>query len=112
MVYGCDVCQDVCPWNRGIEKRRSGAALPADAQPVVSLSDWLERDGEDLVAAFDRLYVPKKGARWLRRNALVAAGNAGTPLLGPLLEGHAASDDPMLAETAAWALSRMDARPA
>ena len=74
-VYGCDICQDVCPWNRGVEKRRADEPLPDDATPMVSLADWLERDGEELVADLDRLYVPKNDPRWLRRNALVALGN-------------------------------------
>ena len=76
-VYGCDICQDVCPWNRGIEKRRSGAELQHDAQPTVSLVDWLTREETDLVDELERLYVPKNEARWLRRNALVALGNVG-----------------------------------
>src|SRR5687768_13457477 len=41
-VYGCDICQDVCPWNRGIEKRRHGEELPELAEPHVSLVEWLE----------------------------------------------------------------------
>jgi len=110
MVYGCDVCQDVCPWNRGVEKRRRDAPVPAGASPVVSLRDWLERPGGELVAELDRLYVPKNDPRWLRRNALIAAGNAGTPAIVPLVESYAASDDPMLAETAGWALDRMRER--
>src|SRR5437868_13988776 len=40
-VYGCDVCQDVCPWNRGVERRRAGTAA---AEANVSLVDWLEGD--------------------------------------------------------------------
>src|SRR3989449_3734036 len=78
MVYGCDICQDVCPWNRGVEKRRAGLTPRYDAVPVVSLVDWLERDGAELVDELDRLYVPKNDARWLRRNALVALGNVGS----------------------------------
>ena len=111
-VYGCDICQDVCPWNRGIERRRQDVAPPADATPVVSLVDWLERDGEELVAETDRLYVPRNDARWLRRNALVAAGNVGTPELVPAVERYVGDDDPMLHETAVWALERLSERVA
>ena len=74
-VYGCDICQEVCPWNTGVEKRRAAEPLPVDAQPTVSLADWLTRTGEDLAAELDRLFVPGNDARWLRRNALVALGN-------------------------------------
>jgi epoxyqueuosine reductase len=76
-VYGCDICQDVCPWNRGVEKRRADEPLPDDATPAVSLAEWLGGDGDELVADLERLYVPKNDPRWLRRNALVALGNGG-----------------------------------
>jgi epoxyqueuosine reductase len=109
MVYGCDICQEVCPWNRGVEKRRRGASDP-DVQPVVRLSDWLEGDPDELVEEFDRLYVPRNDGRWLRRNALVVAGNAGTAALRPSVERHASSSDAVLAETATWALERMAER--
>ena len=72
-VYGCDICQDVCPWNRGVEKRR-GQLEPTDAGHV-DLQRWLEQDADELVAEYDRLYVPKNDARWLRRNAAVALEN-------------------------------------
>src|SRR5438128_8247222 len=70
-VYGCDICQDVCPWNRGVEKRRAGDALPEGAEPHVDLVEWLTDDDESLTRRYDRLYVPRKDARYLRRNALV-----------------------------------------
>jgi len=106
-LYGCDICQDVCPWNRAVERRRSGTPSSADATPVVDLRDWLERDGERLVSELDRLYVPRKDSRWLRRNALVAAGNVGGAGLVPIVESYAGSDDEVLQETAHWALARI-----
>ncbi|MGH3110661.1 MAG: tRNA epoxyqueuosine(34) reductase QueG [Gaiellaceae bacterium] len=110
MVYGCDICQDVCPWNRGIEKRRQHDRVVVDSTPTVSLRDWLERDGEELVADLERLYVPRNEPRWLRRNALIAAGNVGEADLEPVVERYAEDEDPVLRDAAEWALERMAAR--
>ena len=106
MVYGCDVCQDVCPWNRGVEKRRAGTPA-GDAEPQVSLREWLEEDGTALRERYRRLYVPRNDPRWLRRNALVAAGNVGGDDLVDAVAALAESDDDMLRETASWALDRL-----
>jgi epoxyqueuosine reductase len=109
-VYGCDICQEVCPWNRGIELRRAGTAVPEGAEPVVSLVDWLEADGEELVRRYDRLYVPRNDPRYLRRNALVALGNTGAPEHQALIERHAGDDDPLVSEHAGWAARRLATR--
>jgi epoxyqueuosine reductase len=106
-VYGCDICQDVCPWNRGTEKRRAGARIPEDAEPVVSLVDWLEATDDDLRARYDRLYFPRNDPRYLRRNALIAAGNAGDAALLPAVKRWSESDDSLLREHAEWALGRL-----
>jgi epoxyqueuosine reductase len=111
-VYGCDICQDVCPWNRGVEKRRHGMPIPEGARPTVALRDWLEAGDDELISDFDRLYVPRNEARWLRRNALIAAGNAGSDELAPSVERYLGDDDPMLRETAEWALARIAERSA
>jgi epoxyqueuosine reductase len=111
-VYGCDICQDVCPWNRGVEKRRADRQLAADAMPTVSLVDWLERDGRELVDELDRLYVPRNDPRWLRRNALVALGNTGTSEHLPVVARWAAGEDEVLRETATWAERRIAERTA
>jgi len=109
-VYGCDICQDVCPWNRGIEKRRAGARPPEGAEPHVSLVDWLEASDEELARRYDRLFVPRNDPRYLRRNALVALGNGRDPGLRDLAERYAESDDPLLREHAEWALDRIGER--
>ena len=107
-VYGCDICQDVCPWNRGVEKRRAGHAPSADGH--VDLVAWLEADGRAVVDEYERLYVPRNDPRWLRRNALIALGNTGGSEHVPLLERYAEDDDPMLAEHASWSLARVEER--
>ena len=109
-VYGCDICQDVCPWNRGIEKRRADSQLPDGAEPHVRLADWLDADGAALRERYERLYVPRNDARWLRRNALVALGNTGMPEDAALAEPFAANGDDVLREQARWAASRIEER--
>jgi epoxyqueuosine reductase len=104
-VYGCDICQDVCPWNRGVEKRRAGEAPPPGAEPHVSLVDWLEAGDDELASRYERLFVPRNDPRYLRRNALVALGNAGDDAAPA--ERHAEGDDPLLREHAEWALERL-----
>jgi epoxyqueuosine reductase len=109
-VYGCDICQDVCPWNRGIEKRRASDELPEGAEPHVSLVEWLAASDEELRRRYDRLYVPRNDPRYLRRNALVALGNAGAAEHVELVERYAESEDPLLREHASWALARLRER--
>jgi epoxyqueuosine reductase len=106
-VYGCDICQDVCPWNRGVEKRRAGEQ-PGEA--FVSLVDWLEADDAALRTRYDRLYVPRNDPRFLRRNALVAAGNVGGERERAAVASYATSDDELLREHALWALDRIEER--
>jgi epoxyqueuosine reductase len=109
-VYGCDICQDVCPWNRGVEKRRAEAAPAGD--PHVELVEWLRADGRELRERYDRLYVPRNDPRWLQRNALVAAGNVGGEREAEAVRDYAGHDDPVLREHAEWALRRIEERSA
>jgi epoxyqueuosine reductase len=111
-VYGCDICQDVCPWNRGIERRRADARLPEEAEPTVSLVEWLEADAEELLERYERLYVPRKEARFLRRNALVALGNTGGPEHREAAERFLDDPDELLRDCAEWALERIRERHA
>jgi len=105
-VYGCDICQDVCPWNRGVRRRRGTAD---ERRPHVDLLAWLEADAR-LVEDVDRLYVPRNEPRYLRRNAAVALGNSGGREHVPALERAASGGDELVAEHARWALERIEAR--
>ena len=106
-VYGCDICQDVCPWNRGVEKRRAGE--PARGEPVVSLVDWLTEDGDELRRA---LRPPLRPAQ---RPALPAAErarrgrqHAAARSTSTSLDGF--EDDELLAPHAEWARARIEER--
>jgi epoxyqueuosine reductase len=109
-VYGCDICQDVCPWNRGVEKRRADMPLQEEAEPTVSLREWLTASDEDLRARYDRLYFPRNDPRYLRRNALIAAGNSGDPSLLEVVAPYAQGGDPLLRDHAEWAADRLSGR--
>jgi epoxyqueuosine reductase QueG len=84
----------------------------AGATPAVSLVDWLERDGAELAAELDRLYVPRNDPRWLRRNALIAVGNTGTAGTAAVAAAARYLDcgDAVLEEAATWALAHVEER--
>ena len=103
-VYGCDICQDVCPWNHGAARSAVPANNDGSTEAWVSLVDWLDLPETELLARYRRLYIPDRDARFLRRNALVALGN------GPeehryLAEPFAMGADPMLVRAARRALA-------
>jgi epoxyqueuosine reductase len=103
-VYGCDICQDVCPWNAGPAKRRSD--LQPEGEAWVDLRRWLEVPDDDLLRRYERLYVPDRDPRYLRRNALVALGNVGGEEVRELAGPYARSADELLAAPARRALER------
>jgi epoxyqueuosine reductase len=114
-VFGCDLCQDVCPWNQsrprvwppdplGLRARLE----PRRAWRRPALAWLLELDESSFREAARGTALKRSGLRGLLRNALIAAGNAGDPALRPILEHHARGEDDMLAEHARWALARLD----
>ncbi|HVP30743.1 MAG TPA: tRNA epoxyqueuosine(34) reductase QueG [Myxococcota bacterium] len=115
-VFGCDVCQEVCPWNtrerRVVPPDRHGLRArlaPRPAWRAPSLAWLLSLDEDAWRAATRRTALRRAKHRFLLRNALVAAGNGGGPELRPWIEHHAASADAMVAEHARWALARIEA---
>jgi len=109
-VFGCDICQDVCPWNR---KAPIGADpdLEPRAQLVNPSLDWLaaldEAQWENL---FNGSPVRRAGFQGLRRNLAVAMGNSGLARFAPALRPWADAADHGLRTAARWALARLDAR--
>jgi epoxyqueuosine reductase len=104
-VYGCDICQDVCPWNTGPAARRTPLGPAGEAW--VSLVDWLTAPDDELRERYERLYVPDRDPRHLRRNALVALGNVGGSGAAELAARYAGCGDPLLEAPARRALDRL-----
>ena len=102
-VFGCDICQDVCPWNR-----RAPATEIPEFQPEQSLVNpalaWLAAIGEDeFRASFRGSAIRRTRRTGLRRNAVIAMGNSGNRDFLPLLEELANDSDTVVAEHARWA---------
>jgi epoxyqueuosine reductase len=116
LVFGCDICQDVCPWNlrtrREVPPDRGGlrAELAPRAAWLAPALAWLLDLDEDAWRVATRgTALRRTKYRGLLRNALIAAGNTRDASLRPHLERFAAGDDALLAEHARWALERFAA---
>jgi len=109
-VFGCDICQDVCPWNRKRRRRGGSAFEPREAALAPDLEELAGLDDEAFRERFRRSPVKRAKRRGLLRNVAVALGNAGDASHRPLLERMAGDADPVVREHAAWALRRLDAR--
>jgi epoxyqueuosine reductase len=107
-IFGCDICQDVCPWNR-----RAPIAADPDLSPRAAL---VNPDLEALASldepAWERRFngSPVRRARFsgFRRNLAIAMGNSGQHKFLPILREWAASTDPTLAESARWAMQNIE----
>jgi epoxyqueuosine reductase len=100
-LYGCDDCLEACPPGSRLAE---GAASTAGR---VDLVDILERTDKELMAIYAHFYVPRRDARFLRRNALVALGHSGTGRAVPILTRYLESGTPVLRGHAAWSLARI-----
>lgn len=114
-LYGCDICQDVCPWNVSFSKELSNESL----QP----RDWLEGDARAIAKsilamdedafrkAFKGSAMKRAKLRGLKRDSAVVLGNVGTSEDVDVLVRALEDQEPLVHEHAAWALERLSAIP-
>lgn len=106
-VFGCDICQDVCPWNRKAPptdtpefQAREGLVNPALL--------WLaEMQPEEFRNTFRGSPIKRTKLNGLHRNALIAMGNSADPRFIPTLAELVNHEDPVIAETALWAMKKL-----
>ena len=112
-VYGCDICQDVCPWNQAAPVSAGQEWLPRPGLDAPRLADLWRQDDEALRRLTDGSPMTRPRLTGLRRNVAVAMGNSRAPGVGRELErpdpaGDSPSrDDPMVREHLEWARRRM-----
>jgi epoxyqueuosine reductase len=126
-VFGCDICQDVCPWNKRapVGNHEGMSPRPELINPAL---DWLasidlrepdsrepdlrEPDAREFKRHFKGSPLERTGRKRLLRNVAIAMGNTRDPRFHPTLDAWAAqSEDPVLRETAAWARAQIPTPP-
>ena len=103
-VFGCDICQDVCPWNRRAPMTADPAFAPRHFAPP--LSEMAALSESEFRAMFRGTPVTRARYSGFLRNVAIAMGNRGLPQFRGALEKLAASEDEVVAECARWALGR------
>jgi len=106
-VFGCDICQDVCPWNR-----KAPASTAEEFQPKEGLVnpalEWLaEMTAEEFRNTFRGSPIRRTKRGGLRRNAVIAMGNSRKRRFISTLEKLATDEDPVVAEHAKWAARKL-----
>ena len=106
-IFGCDICQDVCPWNRKAAFAASTEFRPLEFAPALErLADLSEVEFRDL---FRRTPIPRAKYEGFLRNVAVAMGNTHLQKFREPLEKLAMSPYPVVADHAQWALRQLNA---
>lgn len=106
-VFGCDICQDVCPWNRTAPPTDKPEFQPREGLVNPALAWMAEISEEEFREKFRGSPVKRAKHSGLRRNALIAIGNSGDRGCTPIIERCSHDPDPVISEAAHWAKGRL-----
>lgn len=107
-VFGCDICQDVCPWNRKAPASTLPEFSPREGLVNPAL-EWLaEMTAEEFTEKFRGSPIRRTKRSGLRRNAAIAMGNSRRREFATALEQMKSDPDPVVSEAANWALQRLN----
>ena len=106
-LFGCDVCQDVCPWNHKAPRSSEPAFVPLPELSPVDATALLSLTDEQFRARFHHtpLWRPRRAG--LLRNAAIVLGNSGDRSAVPALTGVLNDSEPLIRGAAAWALGQL-----
>ncbi len=106
-VFGCDICQDVCPWNRKRHFTTEPGLQPQPQQVHPPLAELARLTPQTFKQALRDTALERTKRRGLLRNVCVAMGNSSNTAFMPLLECLLDDEEPLVREHAAWALARL-----
>ncbi len=107
-IFGCDICQDVCPWNRKAPVTRAEEFQPRDGLVNPAL-DWIAgMQAQEFRTVFRGSPIRRAKLSGVRRNAVIAMGNSGDKKFVPTLKRLAEDSDESVAGHAKWALNRLE----
>jgi len=106
-VFGCDICQMVCPWNRFAGE---GDSAFGDKTPLHSLTDELAISSREFNQRFKQSPIKRTKRRGYLRNVAVALGNTGNMLVLPVLQNALNDEEPLIREHAGWAIEKITSR--
>lgn len=106
-IYGCDVCLEVCPWNRFAQEGRRLLLSARFDLPQLTLPDLLALTPESFAQIFRKTAIKRLKLAGLLRNACIVAGNSGDATLLPTLTGLAQHALPLVRAHAVWAVRRL-----
>jgi len=109
-IFGCDICQDVCPWNRKRHFTTEPEVQPHPTQVYPLLEDLARMTREEFQRCFRGTALERTKRRGLLRNVCVAMGNSGQADFIPVLESLLDDEEELVREHAAWALARLRER--
>ncbi len=105
-VFGCDICQEVCPWNRHAPVSDEPAFAPRGGATTLSLAEMLLLDDAGFRERFQGSPILRAKRSGLARSAAIALGNHPDPAAAAALETALRDPDPVVREAATWALER------
>ena len=106
-IFGCDICQDVCPWNREAATSREPAFEMRPGLRQASLPDLLTLDRDGFNRLFRGHAAKRTKRRGILRNVAVALGNSGDDAALPALIAALRDEEPLVRGHAGWALGNL-----
>ncbi len=107
LIFGCDICQEVCPWNSKAVPTDEPAFQPRDGNLTPKLLSLIGMTQQEFSRKFKGSPIKRTKRRGFLRNVLVAIGNWGEPRAVPALKDALADNDPLVRSHAAWALGKI-----